>query len=347
MPILLSMLRSAAILALLAATAPASAEPLFVPVYQEDFPDPHIIEHQGEYLAYSTNSGGINLPMASSRDLTTWTEVKDPAPPGKRHDAMPQLASWVKEGRTWAPEVIEVGGRWLLYYTANHKRKDLQCIGVATAADPRGPFRDSRPEPLVCQDPLGGSIDAHPFRDLDGKLYLYFKSDGNRLGKPAELWGQALAADGMSLVGQPAALVRNDKPWEAGVVESPTMARTRAGYTLLFSAHYYGWQPDKDRLSPYAMGYATCRTPLGPCTDAPENPILHSFNDRKAGCLSGPGHQTIFQAGGRSYIAFHAWAATPSCRKLDEKRYLYIAPLGWTAEGKPVIAPSLRPARSR
>jgi beta-xylosidase len=285
--------------------------------------------------------------MASSRDLISWAEVRDPARPGKRFDAMPELASWVKEGRTWAPEVIQVGNRWLLYYTANHRRKDLQCIGVASAADPRGPFRDSSPEPLVCQDSLGGSIDAHPFRDIDGKLYLYWKSDGNRLGKPSELWGHALAADGMSLVGPPSALARNDRPWEAGVVESPTMARTRAGYTLLFSAHYYGWQPDKDRLSPYAMGYATCRTPLGPCTDAPENPILHSFNDRKAGCLSGPGHQTIFQGGGRSYIAFHAWAATPSCRKLDEKRYLYIAPLGWTAEGKPVIAPSLRPARGR
>ena len=347
MPILTPSRRAAIALSMLAPSAAAYADPLFVPVYREDFPDPHIIEHKGEYLAYSTNSAGINLPMASSRDLVSWTEVRDPARPGKRHDAMPELASWVKEGRTWAPEVIEVGGRWLLYYSAHHAKKDSQCVGVASSADPRGPFRDLAPEPLVCQDDLGGTIDAHPFRDLDGKLYLYFKSDGNRLGKPSVLWGQALSADGMRLIGRPAALVQNDKPWEAGVVESPTMARTRAGYTLLFSAHFYGWHPEKDRLSPYAMGYATCRTALGPCTDAPENPILHSFYDRKAGCLSGPGHQTVFQAGGRSYIAFHAWAATPSCRKLDNKRFLYIAPLGWSAKGKPIIAPSLRPAKKK
>ena len=344
MPILNPLLRRGAAALLAVVAGAAIAAPLFVPVYRTDFPDPHIIEHRGEYLAYSTNSAGINLPMASSRDLVSWTDVRDPTRPGKRYDAMPVLASWVKEGRTWAPEVIEVGGRWLLYYSAHHRRKDFQCVGVASAADPRGPFRDLSAEPLVCQDALGGSIDAHPFRDSDGKLYLYWKSDGNRLGKPSELWGQALAADGMSFVGAPSSLARNDKPWEAGVVESPTMARTPAGYTLLYSAHYYGWDPNKDRLSPYAMGYATCRTPLGPCTDAAENPILHSFNDRKAGCLSGPGHQTIFQAGGRSYIAFHAWSATPGCRKLDEKRFLYIAPLGWSAEGKPIIAPSLRPA---
>jgi beta-xylosidase len=344
MPIVHSIFRGCAVALLAIMAGAATAEPLFVPVYRTDFPDPHIIENHGEYLAYSTNSAGINLPMASSRDLVAWTEVKDPAKPNKAWDAMPELASWVKEGRTWAPEVIAVGGRWLLYYTANDRKKDLQCVGVASAADPRGPFRDLSAQPLVCQEALGGTIDAHPFRDSDGKLYLYYKSDGNRIGKPAELWGQPLAADGMSLTGQPVSLERNDQPWEAGVVESPTMARTPAGYTLLYSAHYYGWQPEKNRLSPYAMGYATCRTPLGPCTDSPENPILHSFNDKKAGCLSGPGHQTVFQAGGRSYIAFHAWAATPGCRKLDEKRFLYIAPLGWNAAGKPMIAPSLRPA---
>src|SRR5687767_8901860 len=113
MPILPTLLRAAFVLSMLAPSAAAYADPLFVPVYREDFPDPHIIEHKGEYLAYSTNSAGINLPMASSRDLVAWTEVRDPARPGKRYDAMPVLASWVKEGRTWAPEVIEVGGRWL------------------------------------------------------------------------------------------------------------------------------------------------------------------------------------------------------------------------------------------
>ncbi|HEX8215720.1 MAG TPA: glycoside hydrolase family 43 protein [Allosphingosinicella sp.] len=327
-------------------TMGAQAAPApFVPVYATDFPDPFILEHRGEFLAFSTNSKGVNLPLASSRDLVAWAPVKDPQQPGRPLDAMPTLAPWVQKGRTWAPEVIEIGGRWLLYYTARDRKKDIQCVGVAMAADPRGPFRDESPEPLVCQDQLGGTIDAHAFRDSDGKLYLYFKNDGNnpRFSKPTDIWVQRLSPDGMAVVGQPVALLRNDKKWEAHVIESPTMVRTPSGYTMLFSANHFGWEQDQ-RLSPYAMGYALCRGPIGPCTDAPENPILYSYNEREAGCLSGPGHQTVFQARQRSFIAFHAWAANSGCRNLNSGRYMYIAPLSWSRAGKPVIEPSLRAA---
>ena len=340
-----SMRRSAgAPLALLLAAA-APTDPPFVPVYATDFPDPFVVEHRGEFLAFATNSKGVNLPMASSRDLDAWTAVMDPKQPGKRLDAMPVLAPWVEKGRTWAPEVIEIGGRWLLYYTARDRKKDIQCVGVAVASDPRGPFRDASTEPLVCQQQLGGTIDAHPFRDTDGKLYLYYKNDGNnpRFRKPTDIWVQRLSPDGMTLLGQPVALLRNDKTWEAHVIESPTMVRTASGYTMLFSANHYGWEKDQ-RLSPYAMGYALCRSPTGPCTDAPENPILYSYSKRGVGCLSGPGHQTVFQARQRSFIAFHAWAASSGCSNLNVGRYMYIAPVSWSSAGKPLIAPSLRPA---
>lgn len=332
----------------LGAAAAASAEPLFVPVLNRDFPDPFVLRHGDELLAFSTNSAGINLPIASSRDLISWTTLTDPARPGKPLDGMPVLAPWVKEGRTWAPEIIRIGDRWLNYYTAHHARKDRQCIGVAVATDPRGPYRDSSAEPLVCQDALGGTIDAHPFRDADGKLYLYYKNDGNnpKVLKPARIWGQQLSADGLALLGQPVPLVENDVHWEWRVVEAPTMVRRPdGGYTLFFSANHFGWESDQ-RFSNYALGYAQCQGPLGPCTDAPENPILHSYSTRAEGCLSGPGHPTVFDAGGRSFIGFHAWAATAGCRKLADRRYLYVAPLGWK-DGKPVIARSLRPAGKR
>ncbi|HEU0134751.1 MAG TPA: glycoside hydrolase family 43 protein [Allosphingosinicella sp.] len=322
----------------LAAQAPA-AEPSFVPVFRDNFPDPHIVEHQGEFIAYATNAG-INLPMLTSRDLVRWTPVT--GADGKRRDGMPQLAPWVKEGFTWAPEVMKVGGKWLLYYTAAHAKRNVQCLGVASADNPKGPFRDGSEEPLVCQFDLGGTIDANPFRDSDGKLYLYYKSDGNRVGKKTVIWGQRLSDDGLSATGTPVALVEDDKKWEWKLVEAPTMVRSPAGHRLFYSAAYYGWDP-KERLSRYATGYATCAGPLGPCTDAPENPILHSFNDKEAGCLSGPGHTAIFEAAGRQFIAFHAWEATRTCRKGADKRYLYVAPLFWK-DGKPQIGMGLREA---
>jgi beta-xylosidase len=335
----LSHLRRLALLIAGAASA-ATAEPAFVPVHEVDFPDPFVTEHKGEFLAYSTNSRGINLPIAVSRDLISWSPAMDPANPRKALDGMPVLGAWAKVGRTWAPEVMKVGERWLLYYTAHDPKRKRQCIGVASAADPRGPFRDSSPQPLVCQDELGGTIDANPFRDKDGQLYLTYKNDGNSIGKKTHIWSQRLSRDGMTLVGTPVALMNNDTKWEAHVIEASTMIHTPDGIALLYSANHYGWEKDQ-RLSPYAMGFAMCRTALGPCTDSPANPILYSYNNREAGCLSGPGHQAIFRAGGGTFIAFHAWAADRGCRKAADMRFLYIAPFGWE-NGKPQIAPSLR-----
>lgn len=318
----------------------AAPEPSFVPVFQQDFPDAFVLPHGPQFIAYATNNG-VNVPVAVSNDLTHWAFAGDPARPGKPLDALPKLGSWAKEGFTWAPEVLQLGDKYLLYYTASDARKNAQCIGVAVAASPFGPFVDSNDEPLVCQLDLGGSIDADAFRDADGKLYLYFKNDGNRVHARTSLWGQPLAPDGLSVAGQPVELLKDDQGWEDRVVEAPTMVRSPAGYELFFSGGFFGWNPEEGGLSPYAMGYANCTGPLGPCTAARDNPILHSFNDRDAGCLSGPGHQSIFQVGARTFMSFHAWEATSGCRKQDDRRYLYIAPLFWK-NGKPEIGPSLR-----
>jgi beta-xylosidase len=337
---------AAALLAFASPAALAAPERPFVPVFEADFPDPFIVEDRGEFIAYSTNSGGTNLPMISSRDLISWAPVMDPARPKKRLDAMPELAPWVKAGRNWAPEVLRVGDKWLLYYTAHHRKRDFQCLGVAVASDPKGPFRDSAAEPLVCQFELGGTIDGHPFKDADGKLYLYYKSDANnpRIGKQTAIWVQPLSADGLALTGAPVSLLTNDKPWEAHVIEAPTMVRRPdGGYTMFFSANHFGWEGNQ-RLSAYAMGYASCTGPLGPCTDAVHNPILYSYVDREAGCLSGPGHQMVFEAQGRRFIAFHAWAAAGGCRNVNKGRFMYIAPLSWDG-AKPAIGKSLRPAK--
>jgi beta-xylosidase len=318
--------------------APAASDPSFVPVFRENFPDAFVLLHGGEFIAYATNNGP-NVPMAISKDLVHWAFVGDAN--GKRRDALPQLGSWAKTGFTWAPEVIQLGDRYLLYYTASDKRKNMQCVGVASAADPLGPFVDNSPEPIVCQTALGGSIDASPFRDADGKLYLYFKNDGNRVHARTSLWAQALAANGVSVTGQAVELIKDDQGWEERVVEAPTMVRSPAGYEMFFSGGFFGWNPEEGGLSPYAMGYASCTGPMGPCTPARDNPLLHSFNDREAGCLSGPGHQSIFTVGQHTFVSFHAWEATSGCRKQDDRRYLYVAPIFWK-DGKPQIGQGLR-----
>lgn len=315
----------------------------FVPEFEENFPDAFVLPHGTEFIAYSTNDGP-NVPVAISRDLVHWGFATDPARPGKKLDALPRLGAWAKTGFTWAPEVLQLGDRYLLYYTASDSAKNSQCIGVAVGTNPLGPFVDNNAQPIVCQIDLGGSIDADAFRDGDGELYLYFKNDGNRIGKHSAIWGQKLAPDGLAVIGTPVELIHDDKAWEQKLVEAPTMIRSPIGYELFFSAAYFGWN-EGQQLSPYGIGYASCAGPMGPCTKSPDNPILHSFNDRESGCLSGPGHQSIFQVGTRSFMSFQAWEASRGCRKVDDRRYMYIAPIFWK-DGKPQIGPSLREKNS-
>jgi beta-xylosidase len=326
--------------------APASARevaPPFVPVFQTDFPDAAVLAVDGGFLAYATNAQGdkANVQVARSKDLVNWEIVQI----GQAlHDAMPVLPPWAIRGRTWAPEAIKTTTGYVLHFTAHDRKSDLQCLGAAFGTSPLGPFVSSAAQPLVCQTELGGTIDSHPFRDTDGNLYLYYKSDANnpRFGKKTDIFVQKLSADGLSVVGEPVALLRNDTDWEAHVIEAPTMVRRGESYVLFFSANHFGWETHQ-RLSPYAIGYATCAGPMGPCTDAPSNPILHSYNDRKAGCLSGPGHQSVFSVGDRQFMSFHAWAATKGCRKAGNERHLYVAPIVWEGDA-PRLGVSLRPA---
>ena len=334
------------LLSLVAFAAPAQADrdPPFVPVYRTNFPDPFILLYQGQFLAYATNADRdqANVQMARSTNLVDWQPVRD----GEAlHDAMPDLPPWAREGWTWAPEVIRHNNAFLLYFTAKERRSGQQCVGVARATDPMGPFTSAATEPLVCQRELGGTIDPNVFRDADGQLYLYYKNDGNAIGRPTDIWVQHLSPDGLSLVGTPVALLRNDKAWEAHVIESPTMVRHDNRYILVFSANHFGWE-DNQPLSPYATGYAVCAGPVGPCTDSPRNPILHSYNNRQAGCLSGPGHPAVFSVGERQFIVFHAHGATRACRRADLGRFMYVAPLLWNGD-EPQIGVSLRgpPAR--
>lgn len=332
---------------LLAGARPTAPAASLTPVFATDFPDPFVLPYQGGYLAYATNATEFraNVQMARSTNLRDWTLIRT----GDRlHDALPELPAWAAPGRTWAPEVIATGGRYVLYFTAQERRSGLQCVGVATAQDPMGPFRSPAPAPLVCQRALGGTIDPSPWRDADGRLYLYFKSDGNNPAvlKPSRIWVQRLSDDGLSFVGAPRALIRNTRYWEWRVVESPAMVRRPdGGYVLLFSANHYGWEADQ-RVSNYAIGYATCEGPLGPCRKARENPILKSRLASGPACLSGPGHQTVFTDRGRQYVAFHAWSATTDCRSAGKGRFMYVAPLDWR-EGRPVIGAGLPRASVR
>src|SRR5690242_2126667 len=73
----------------------AVAEPAFVPVFKENFPDAFVLAQGDRFIAYSTNDGP-NVPVATSADLVHWSFARDPAT-GKKRDALPKLGTWAKE----------------------------------------------------------------------------------------------------------------------------------------------------------------------------------------------------------------------------------------------------------
>ena len=282
-----------------------------------DFPDPFVLVEGGAYYAYATNANGRHVQLLRSSDLRAWRALPD---------AMPALAPWVraKEPHVWAPEVIKLGERYVLYYTAHDRASDRQCVGAAVAGSPAGPFVDRADKPLVCQVELGGTIDASPMLD-GGRLYLYFKSDGNCCDKPTHIFAQELRPDGLGVVGEPTRLLTNGRTWEGKVIEAPTMVARDGKYTLLYSANDFG-------DGTYAAGHAACAGPAGPCQPADDPPFLKSRADAK---LFGPGHQAVFQAGGQDYIAYHAWELKPDGKRGD-RRVLYIDKLDWV-DGRPLV----------
>ncbi len=291
---------------------PAQGTQAGTPVLDDDFPDPDVLEVDGAYFAYATNANAQNVRVARSEDLRDW-ELTD-------RDALPQLPGWVVKGKTWAPEVTRSGDRYVMYFTATNFEPALQCIGVATATAPDGPFEVAGKRMLVCPERLGGAIDASTFTDDDGTRYLLWKNDGNCCGRDTWLWIAPLSRDGLRLAAPGRRLVKQSLPWEGPLVEAPTLWKHDDTYVLLYSANDYGGEN-------YAIGYATADSVTGPYTKNDE-PLLST--ESSGGTFIGPGGQDVVTGpDGTDWLVFHDWDEAITYRAMNA------VPLRWEG-GTPV-----------
>lgn len=209
------------------------------PVLDQDFPDPDVLRVGDVYYAYATNGNGSNVQAARSTDLVHWEVLPD---------ALPLRPAWAMDafGWVWAPEVFQPAGStdYLMYFVARYAigQGGTQCIGIARADSPEGPFTPIGAEPFICQVESGGSIDPSTFVDDDGQAYLLWKNDGNSNGGQTWLFLQPLSPDGTSLEGEPVRLLTVDQTWEGVLVEAPTLWKQDDRYTLFYSANAYNDQ---------------------------------------------------------------------------------------------------------
>ncbi len=283
-----------------AAPAPAPEEQNPTRVLDEEFADPDILQVGDTYYAYATEGNRKNVQVATSEDLLEWEQLDE--------DALPELPSWIIPGKTWAPEVTEVAeGQFVLYFTGTNFQPTLQCIGVATATDPAGPFTVVGDSMLVCPEDEGGAIDASTVVTDDG-LNLVWKNDGNCCDKDTWIQTAPLSADGLALTGPPQKLIKQDLAWEGDLVEAPTVVQRDGGYVLLYSSNDYGGRS-------YTVGRASAPALEGPWEKSPE-PFLSSDSfggDR----YIGPGGQDLATApDGQVYLLFHSWDAAVTYRSM-------------------------------
>jgi Glycosyl hydrolases family 43 len=319
-------------------TAPAASAANWAPVHAGDFPDPSVLAWDGVYYGFSTQNFAptgqtINIQVSTSIDGVTWTALNGV-------DALPNLPSWAEEGDTWAPSVVydsnSTPGTFVMYYVATDTDSGDQCIGMATALDPLGPYVDNSAEPIICQTSLGGSIDPDVFTDNSGSNWLIWKNDGNHIGTSSSIWSVPLnehyQLDGGSAV---QLLTATASSWQSNIVEGPDMYETPT--TNTFYLFYSGSQVD---TSAYGIGWASCPSgPAAPCTDESVSaPLLGTQPG-----VSGPGGPDVYTLpGGQPVLAFAGWQGTTIGYLSCGIRPMYLADLNFGGVGSPP-APVLSP----
>jgi beta-xylosidase len=300
------------------------------PVHDAYFADPFVWRVGDRYYAIGTGAaeaaGDVRdtvFPMLASTDLVHWRTLGDAL-------VRPDAAL----GDTyWAPEVFEHDGRFFLYYSVGHEDREHQ-LRVAVSSRPEGPYRDAAglTDPRTC----AFAIDPHPFRDHDGRVYLFHARDfldeagGARAG--TALVVQELGSDLLHLVGEPTTVLRAHWDWQRFAANRPMYGRTYDWHTLegpsvlLRDGTYYcmysggSWQ-----TAGYGVDWATATSIRGPWVDggSHEGPrLLRGIPGR----VIGPGHHSVVTGpDGELYACYHAWDAAMTARRMCIDRLVVTA----------------------
>ena len=110
--------------------------------------------------------------VVRTKDMRTWEDLGLVMTPAVFKWATP-------DNRAWASQAIKRNGKWYWYVAVHGVRPRGDCIGVAVAGRPEGPWTDPIGKPLV--GPGAGFIDPSVFIDDDGRAYLVW---GNCGGDP-------------------------------------------------------------------------------------------------------------------------------------------------------------------
>lgn len=318
------------------------------PVHPAYFADPYVWRHAGEYFAVGTGpeeasgrvagTGGATVfPLLRSHDLVNWGEaghalVKPDAALGDTF---------------WAPEVVQADGLWYLYYSVGFGDRQHQ-LRVARSAQPLGPFEDVAQLTDPQQVPF--AIDPHPFRDADGRWYLFHARDFldlvDGLGRPVRA-GTALVVQRLesmtALAAEPPTTIARARfDWQRFKADRLMYGQLHDWHTLegpfvvLHDGRYHClYSGGRWETAGYGVDCLVADQVMGPYRDegAETGPrVLQSV----PGQVLGPGHCSVTVApdGVTPMLVYHAWDAQRTARRMC------IDPLLFTADGPRLLGPT-------
>ena len=285
--------------------------------WTRSYPDPFVLPVSGTYYAYATDGDLGEVQLIRSTNLTEWTQVGD---------ALGSAPSWAQDDDVWAPAITALSpSSYVLYASFLNTSTGKRCIGAATASSPQGPFAGIG-TPLVCDDARGGVIDPSVF--VSGSTrYVLWKTEGvpGNNAEPPSVFSQPLASDGLSRTGAAARIFKSEQPWEGTLVENPSMVAEGSRTYLFYSGNE--WESSR-----YAIGWAACAGPQGPCIAPPNRPLMTSEPG-----IYGPGGGAIFRDDEGVWMALAAWTDPNRTTEANGQRALFLRRLRFTG-GRPQIS---------
>lgn len=258
--------------------------------------DPAIVADRGTYYVFSTgilrnpdDPGGIFVRRSRGTLAGPWESMAE--------IPVPEWTRAYGHNHLWAPDVVERGRTFYLYYAASSFGQNTSAIGVATTRTP-GDVHSWVDHGPVLTSQAGvddyNAIDPYVFK-ARGSWWIAFGSywSGVKLQRLATM---------TEPVGPVIALA--DRGFPPNAVESPTIFRRGGYYYLLVS-----WDQCCAGLdSTYKLAVGRSRSLTGPYLDADGVPLREGGGTvilAGDGNQIGTGGQDVLRAFGRHYVIHH------------------------------------------
>lgn len=249
------------------------------------FHDPSTPIRQADtWHIFSTGNG---ISTRTSADLKTWSEGTP---------VFRDLPAWHREvvsdhkGYLWAPDVIQLGDRYLLYYSVSGWGKNTSAIGLASnpTLDPQNPDYKWKDEGIIIRsgkDDDYNAIDPQLFTDTDGKLWMVFGSFWTGI--------QLIELDAKTGLRHPDHHKVHQLAWHESI-EAPALLKHDDFYYLFVNWGLCCRGVD----STYEIRMGRSKKITGPYLDAADNELITGGGTlfmKSEGDHIGPGHPAFIQ----------------------------------------------------